>query len=331
MKQRKGQSLLEVLIGIGLGALFIIGGVGLIAPALRTNKQVAQVQANAQLANELFQNTRSWAAGHWDSMLTLATGSANTYYLNATSSPFSVPGMVQGSPTPTGTESVVFGSMNFIRYFYLNDVYRDSNGNVTTTISGNAYDPSTKQITIVVQQVSSTASVATYPFYLTRNGNNLVNQTSWAGGSGQNGAVTFVSSTYASSNSTTITAAGFIKVNNTTASGSLDSATFDTGVVNGAQLNSVIWQGTQITGTSVDFQFAVSTSSGGPWNFWGNDGTPNSYFAVNPGTLTNLLSTTNGYGLFNGYRYFRYRVILFSDGPRMNSPLVQQVVVNWSP
>src|SRR5258708_35967491 len=166
MKYRQGQSLLEVLIGLGLGALFIIAGAGLIAPALQTNKQVKQVQANTQLANELVENIKAWSVGHWDTLLTLATGSTNTYYLNTTSSPFSIPGT---SPPPTSTESVSFVGTTFTRYFYLSDVYRDSSGYVTSTASGNAHDPSTKKAKGLVQKASSSTSAPTFLFYLTRN------------------------------------------------------------------------------------------------------------------------------------------------------------------
>ncbi len=115
------------------------------------------------------------------------------------------------------------------------------------------------------------------------------------------------------------------------ASGTLDSVTFDTGISGGAQLNSFIWQGNTPSNSSVDFQFAVSNSSIGPWNFEGPDGTANTYFSGTPGTPIDFVSTNSGYGLFNGYRYFRYRVSLFSNSTFMYTPTVSQVTVNWSP
>ncbi len=116
-------------------------------------------------------------------------------------------------------------------------------------------------------------------------------------------------------------------------SGTLDSATFDTQVQGGAQLNSFVWQGTAPSSTAVKFQFAVSNSSSGPWNYLGPSGTGADYFAGNPATPINLVSTSNsnGYALFSGYRYFRYRVTLFSDPQQLYTPNVTQVTVNWSP
>jgi len=111
----------------------------------------------------------------------------------------------------------------------------------------------------------------------------------------------------------------------TSISGFLDSSTIDTGVVAGAQLNAVLWQGYRAPGTSVGFQFATSGSSGGPWNFVGPDGTDSSYFLPSPNFPLSLPYT------FSGIRYFRYRITLFSDPADKYTPSVGFVVVNWSP
>ena len=110
--------------------------------------------------------------------------------------------------------------------------------------------------------------------------------------------------------------------------GTLDSTTFDTGVAAGVQLNSVMWQGNLPVSTAVAFQFAVSNSSGGPWNFAGPDGTASTTWAGgNPGVAVPL---TN-YPLYANYRYFRYRVQLTSNVGQTTSPRVDDVIVSWSP
>ena len=121
--------------------------------------------------------------------------------------------------------------------------------------------------------------------------------------------------------------------NSYAASGTLDSATFDTGVSGGAQLNSFIWQGSTPSNSAVDFQFAVSNSSKGPWKFEGYDGTSNTYFSGPFGSPISLISSTTsqGYELFSGYRYFRYRVILFANSTYTYTPTVNSISVNWSP
>jgi len=111
--------------------------------------------------------------------------------------------------------------------------------------------------------------------------------------------------------------------------GVLDSATFDTR--SPSQLNSLVWRGTVPSGTSVNFQIAVSNSSNGPWNFVGPDGTGNTVYSGSPGTPIPFQSCSlysSCYLLFSNYRYFRYRVNLLSNG--LYTPTVTSVVVNWS-
>ena len=186
----KGQSILEVLIGIAIGAVLIIAAAGAIAPALRTNTRVNQVQAETQISKEMADNVRAWVQGGWKSIAGLATGSANIYYMVASSSPFT---------TATGTESVTISGSNYVRYFYLSDVYRDSNGYVTTTVSGNNYDPSTKQVTVGVNAATSTTATTTFVFYVSRYGDNTFGQTDWSSGPGTNGPTTLVNTSYATS------------------------------------------------------------------------------------------------------------------------------------
>ncbi len=108
--------------------------------------------------------------------------------------------------------------------------------------------------------------------------------------------------------------------------GTLDSSTYDTGVVGGAALNSVLWHGSRPPGTSVQFQFAVSNTSTGPWDFIGPDGTSSTYYTGGLDVSIKLDSY-----LLSNYRYFRYRVILVSNQAQTLSPRVDDVIVNWSP
>jgi hypothetical protein len=112
----------------------------------------------------------------------------------------------------------------------------------------------------------------------------------------------------------------------TSTTGSLDSTVYDTGVAGGAQLNSVLWRGSQPGGTAVEFQFAVSSSSTEPWIFRGPDGTTNTFYTGNSGVSIPL-----DYTFFNNQRYFRYRVTLVSNQAQTVSPRVDDVIVNWSP
>ena len=117
----------------------------------------------------------------------------------------------------------------------------------------------------------------------------------------------------------------------TAAVGTLDSATFDTSST-GAELNSVIWQGSLngLLSTAVGFQFAASTSTSGPWKFTGPAGTTSTsdiYYGAGPNTPIPIYN----YPAYVGNRYFRYRIILQTNTTQSVSPEVTGVSVDWSP
>ena len=185
---KRGQSLVELLVALAVGAILFIGTGALIAPSLQINKVTTQAQNGATLGNELMENVRVWSEGDWHNLLNLATGTANRYYLITSSSPFTA---------TSGTESILVSTTTFTRFFYLSDAFRDSSGNVTSTISGNTYDPSTKQVT--VSYTWTRGATTTMSAYLTRNQTSIFDQTDWSGGSGQNGPVTSTNAAFASS------------------------------------------------------------------------------------------------------------------------------------
>jgi hypothetical protein len=111
---RGGQSLAELLIGMALGAIFIIGAVTIIAPSLKGDQRVFQIQSESSLANELLSNVKVWGEGNWNSVLGAATGTSNTYYINASSSPFTLAGL--GSTTSTWSNSSTYRRIITINY-----------------------------------------------------------------------------------------------------------------------------------------------------------------------------------------------------------------------
>ena len=198
---RRGQSLAEILVGMAIGIFLIMVGIGLMVPALKTNTQVTNIQKGVALAKELLDNVRVWSEGDWHNVLALATGTANHYYLITTSSPF---------VSSSGNQTVMLSTTTYTRYFYVNDVYRDGSGNITT--SGGTYDPSTKQITVAY----SWSGGSTYAIfmYLTRNRDNIYDQTDWSGGPGASSAATSVGNQFAtSSNIDYTTTTGSIYIN----------------------------------------------------------------------------------------------------------------------
>ncbi len=119
--------------------------------------------------------------------------------------------------------------------------------------------------------------------------------------------------------------------------GTLESSIFDTQILEGATLNSILWQGTQPAGTCVKFQIAVSNSSGGPWNFWGPDaacdgsGDTNQYFGSScPGPDSVIQISGCNREWIKDNRYLRYRVILESDTAQSLTPIIDDIILNWS-
>lgn len=121
--------------------------------------------------------------------------------------------------------------------------------------------------------------------------------------------------------------------------GWLTSSIFDTQSTGGVLLNSIIWQGTSPSNTCVDFQIAASNSASGPWNFIGPDGSNTTYYGASCATAPN-----GGVGCsppdtpicvnkndFLNKRYLRYHVRLTSDLLQTKTPVITNIILNWSP
>lgn len=111
------------------------------------------------------------------------------------------------------------------------------------------------------------------------------------------------------------------------AAGNLTSSIFDTFRPFGAGINAIMWQGDRPTGTSVKFQLATSNSSAGPWSYIGPDGSGTSYYIpAGPGIPVPVSMFYH-----NNKRYFRYKIFLETDVGQSDSPMVDSVIINWSP
>lgn len=119
--------------------------------------------------------------------------------------------------------------------------------------------------------------------------------------------------------------------------GYLTSSAIDTQEEGGATLNSIVWQGSQPSGTSVDFQVAVSNNPSGPWNFQGPDGTSDTWYgrecpvagssdpAAGPDTAICVDKTQTA-----NYQYLKYKVRLKTDFAQDNTPTINDIILNWS-
>ncbi len=120
--------------------------------------------------------------------------------------------------------------------------------------------------------------------------------------------------------------------------GYLESSIIDTQSQGGATLVSVTWQGSQPSGTSVDFQVAVATSTSGPWNYEGPGGSSSNWYGAacptvgtaNPGAGPNIPICADK-NITADNRYLRYKVRLQSNLQQSQTPQVTNVILNWSP
>jgi type II secretory pathway pseudopilin PulG len=176
LRKREGQSLIEILVAVGVGVILVVGAIATLSPSINTHANALRVQAASGLAKELLENVRAAGEGNWHTLDALATSSSNKYYLIASTSPFTA---------TSGMERVLLATTSFTRYFYLDDVYRNVSGKIDA--AGTTLDPSTKKITVTYGWGSGTTSVISY---LTRALGSVWTQTDWSAGSGQDGPIT---------------------------------------------------------------------------------------------------------------------------------------------
>ncbi|TRZ64718.1 MAG: hypothetical protein D4Q79_01010 [Spirochaetia bacterium] len=197
-----GQSLAEILIAIGVGAILIGGTIGIMAPVLRSNLETKNVQIATSLAQQYSDNLRNISEASWFNIYNppAAKGASSQFYLNATSTTYAI---------VSGATSTTVEDRNFGIYFSIENVNRDSCGagnissEATTTCTngpgttGVIDDPSTQKINVHISwtQGGSLLRIS----YFTRSSNKIFNQTDWSGGSGQTGPITSENNKFASS------------------------------------------------------------------------------------------------------------------------------------
>ncbi len=125
---RRGQSLIEILIAVAVGAILVVGTLSIIAPTLKTSGDATRVQVASALGKELLDNARVMFEGNWHIMDNMSTSSANRYFLNSSASPFGF---------ATGTESQVLPNVltSLIAYWKLDEGV----GSSTADFGGSGY------------------------------------------------------------------------------------------------------------------------------------------------------------------------------------------------
>lgn len=119
-------------------------------------------------------------------------------------------------------------------------------------------------------------------------------------------------------------------LNSSSTNGYVTSVIYDTGSVSGSQLNSFYWEGPQPqTGDTVRFQFASASTTApiGGWDalYEGPDGTASTWYTPSGPSIVTTINPAD----HKNHRYFRYKVRI--DESSGISPVVNRIVINWSP
>jgi len=199
-KNRKGQALVELLIGVSIGALILGSSAGVIVSVVNSNSRVAKSRAATQLGQELIDDVRVLADKNWKSFYELSKGSTNHYYV-ATSTPLAA---------VLGDEVVTRNGVAYTRWFFVENVNRATSGDNIAT-SGGVIDPSTQKA--VVRITWDNADGLTFTQFMTRHKNFVFHQSDWSQGINSSGTLIKSGSLYASTTGVNASTTGQLKLN----------------------------------------------------------------------------------------------------------------------
>ncbi len=175
----RGQSLIEILVGVAIGAILIGGAAATITFTLRSNVQNKNIQTASALSQAMLDRVAVFAAADWHNI-------------------DAVSGIIPGSdynllPKPPGFErkdgsapETVDGLL-FSTAFRVEAAHRNQSTEAIEAASASTYeDPSTKKIVVITTwtEGGETANV-TVNRYITRSRNLIFKQTDWDGGKPQ--------------------------------------------------------------------------------------------------------------------------------------------------
>ena len=87
---RSGQSLIEVIVGLAIGAILMGASAFAIAGMIQTNNTSQKWRSATALAQGLLTNTRAYGTANWQNLYGLSKGSGSDYFLNASGTTYNV-------------------------------------------------------------------------------------------------------------------------------------------------------------------------------------------------------------------------------------------------
>jgi type II secretory pathway pseudopilin PulG len=303
-KWEVGQSLIEIILVIGLSAIILPALLtGLVSSRQGKAQQFQRTQA-VYLLNETADAVRSVREKSWTSIA--ANGTFHPAILDTS--------------WILATGSAVVNDFN--QRIVISDVNRDPAG--TIVASGGTLDPSSKKINISISWSQPYASTVSANLYMTRYlSNNSFTQTTTAD---------FTPGTLSNTQITAITGGGVTLADNNT-EGTFESAIFDpTFSVSYYRFNANVNQPEQ---TTIKAQVGVGAPVDGScastvFNYVGPNGDPDAYFTAN----VDVISGTIPFGTYDNYqnpnRCFKYK-FFFDTTDYNQTPELLDISVNYSP
>ncbi|MFA5053478.1 MAG: hypothetical protein WC565_05440 [Parcubacteria group bacterium] len=187
----KGQSLVEILIAVGISAALIGSVVSTYVISLRSNANARLSAIGTQFAQETYDNVKALAEADWHTVYSITKGA--NYHLSLLGDSFEI---------IAGTETIEVDETEYTRSFVVEDVARDGNGDI---ISENRTpnslaremialaevgknDPSTQKVTVTVSwPISGDTANTKITGYISRNRNISLRSTNWNEGPGNEG------------------------------------------------------------------------------------------------------------------------------------------------
>jgi len=205
--------------------------------------------------------------------------------------------------------ATIYSHKPYKRYFYVERGFRDAFGNVT---SSGVLDSSLARVSAVTVWENNRTALVTR--YFTRHDEVATVQNNWFGGPTLSTSMLITSPTSAFVTSSNMFYEKALMLTTSTATGTLESGIFDTGVAQGAGFNGLLWQGS--VGVSSPTVYVA-------WaNYPGQLESPDYVFSCSSAsTVCSLASFPTSLG-----RYFRYKVVI----PQASTSTVSSVSVLWS-
>jgi len=207
VSKKRGQSLVEILIAMTVGALIVASAAGALIFTVRSNQENRSSGTASSLAQELLDNVRSVSQSDWQSIYSVAPKGGPTqacppycYYLDSGGSSFVV---------TSGSEEIgPINNVTYTRYFTVENVNRDSCGAGSITSAPEMScdgqpadvleDPSTQKITAKVIWSQGETRELVITEFITRSRNEITQFTDWSGGEGVEGPFERPSTGYSS-------------------------------------------------------------------------------------------------------------------------------------